>query len=102
MNCREFRRKHDPYIDDTLSGIELDAMARHREHCERCARLDTRVRRALLVAHNLPTIHPSARFGQRLEVHLTHARALKPAGMMPNKPRARGWRPFSIGPYTPS
>ena len=21
MNCREFRRKHDAYIDDTLSGV---------------------------------------------------------------------------------
>ena len=56
MNCREFRRKHDAYIDDTLSGVELDAMARHRSLCDSCARLDTRVRRALLVAHNLPTI----------------------------------------------
>jgi hypothetical protein len=100
MNCREFRRKHGAYIDDTLSGIELDAMARHREHCERCARLDTRVRRALLVAHNLPIIHPSAAFSQRLEVRLTHERALKAAGMVPHGVRAEGWRPFSVGAYT--
>jgi hypothetical protein len=97
MNCREFRRKHDAFIDDTLSGIDLDAMARHREQCERCAQLDTRVRRALLVAHNLPTIKLSAGFSQRLEVRLMHERALKVAGMMPN---ADGWRPFSVGAYT--
>jgi hypothetical protein len=100
MNCREFGRKHDAYIDDTLSGIELDAMARHREHCERCARVDTRVRRALLVAHNLPTIHPSAGFNERLEVRLTHERALKAAGMLPNSAGSDGWRPFSVGAYT--
>jgi hypothetical protein len=100
MNCREFRRKHDAYIDDTLSGIDLDAMARHRELCERCAHLDTRVRRALLVAHNLPIIKPSAGFNQRLEVRLMHERALKAAGMRPNGARADGWRPFSVGAYT--
>jgi hypothetical protein len=100
MNCREFRRKHDAYIDDTLSGIHLDAMARHRELCERCAQLDTRVRRALLVAHNLPTIKLSAGFSQRLEVRLMHERALKAAGVMPNGTRADGWRPFSVGAYT--
>jgi hypothetical protein len=100
MNCREFRRKHDAYIDDTLSGIELDAMARHREYCGRCARIDTRVRRALLVAHNLPTIHPSAGFSQRLEVRLTHERAVKAAGVVSNGAHADGWRPFSVGAYT--
>jgi hypothetical protein len=99
MNCREFRRKHDAYIDDTLSGIELDAMARHREHCERCAWLDTRVRRALLVAHNLPTIQPSAGFSQRLEVRLMHERALKTAGFVPNGARVDGWRLFSVRAY---
>jgi hypothetical protein len=100
MNCREFRHKHDAYIDDTLSGIDLDAMAHHRELCERCAQLDTRVRRALLVAHNLPNIKLSAGFSHRLEVRLMHERALKAAGMMPNGARADGWRPFSVGAYT--
>jgi len=76
MNCREFRRKHDAYIDDTLSGVELEAMARHRTFCESCARLDTRVRRALLIAHNLPTIEVSAHFGERLQRRLAEERAL--------------------------
>jgi hypothetical protein len=70
MNCREFRRKHDAYIDDTLSGVELDGMARHRRLCEECAQLDTRIRRALLVARNLPTIQPSASFNERLQARL--------------------------------
>jgi hypothetical protein len=101
MNCREFRRKHDEYIDDTLSGVELDAMARHRSLCDSCARRDTRVRRALLVAHNLPTIELSARFGERLQLRLARERTLLAAA------RASGdaitdsrWRPVSVGGYT--
>jgi hypothetical protein len=74
MNCREFRSKHAAYVDDTLSGVDLDAMARHRQLCERCSQLDTRVRRALLVARNLPTIQPSAAFSQRLHARLEEER----------------------------
>ena len=70
MNCREFRSKHAAYVDDTLSGVDLDAMALHRQLCERCSQLDTRVRRALLVARNLPTIQPSAAFSQRLQARI--------------------------------
>jgi len=70
MNCREFRSKHDAYVDDTLSGVDLDAMALHRQLCERCSHLDTRVRRALLIARNIPMIQPSAAFSQRLRARL--------------------------------
>lgn len=74
MNCREFRSKHDAYVDDTLSGMALDAMALHRQLCERCSQLDTRVRRALLIARNVPMIEPSAAFGQRLQARLAAER----------------------------
>ena len=40
MNCREFRRKHDAYIDDTLSGVDIEGMNRHLRLCEQCAALD--------------------------------------------------------------
>ena len=101
MNCREFRRKHDAYVDDTLSGVELDAMARHRSLCERCAQLDTRVRRALLVAHNLPMIQPSSGFGVRLQARLSQERALMLAQRHAGDDmREGGWRPFSTGAYT--
>jgi hypothetical protein len=101
MNCREFRRKHDAYVDDTLSGMEIDAMSSHLRFCERCARLDTRVRRALLVAHNLPMIQPSAAFTARLQARLTQERALMAAhgsahGRMYGE---GGWRPFSAAAY---
>ncbi len=80
MTCREFRRKHDAYVDDTLSGVEFDRMAQHRRVCERCAQLDTRVRRALLVARNLPTIEPSAAFSERLQERLRAERLTMDGG----------------------
>lgn len=76
MNCREFRRKHDAYVDDTLSGVDIEGMNRHLRLCEQCAALDTRIRRSLLIARNLPTIQPSAAFGERLQMRLAQERAL--------------------------
>jgi hypothetical protein len=98
MNCRDFRRKHDAYIDDTLSGVELDAMARHRSLCDACARLDTRVRRALLVAHNLPTIELSPDFGERFQVRLAEER-LRMAALHAAEGTGSRWRPNSPGGY---
>jgi hypothetical protein len=104
MNCREFRHKHDAYVDDTLSGVELEAMGRHLRLCAQCAALDTRIRRSLLLAHNLPTIHPSEAFTERLQMRLTHERALKAtrhaadaANMMGMMARHRG--PLSTGTF---
>jgi hypothetical protein len=104
MNCREFRHKHDAYVDDTLSGMNLEAMGRHLRLCAQCAALDTRIRRSLLLAHNLPMIHPSQAFAERLQMRLTHERALKTArhpadtvDMMGLMSRHRG--PFSTGAF---
>ena len=100
MNCRAFRSKHDAYLDDTLSGVELDAMACHRNLCEPCARLDTRVRRALLVAHNLPIIQPSARFTERLQRRLVQERVLIASARASRAARVDNWwRPLSVGAY---
>jgi hypothetical protein len=77
MNCREFRHKHDAYVDDTLSGVDLEAMGRHLRLCPSCAAMDTRIRRSLLLARNLPTIEPSAAFTERLQMRLAHERALR-------------------------
>jgi len=103
MNCREFRRKHDAYIDDTLSGVDIEAMGRHLRLCAHCAALDTRIRRSLLLAHNLPSIQPSAAFTERLQMRLTHERALKArqhatAGLMMGM-MTRHRSPFSTGTY---
>lgn len=100
MNCREFRRRHDAYLDDTLSGIDQDAMARHRNACDACARRDIRLRRALLVVHNLPSIEPSARFSERLQRRLAHERAhIAMAHASRGTIIESWWRPLSAGAY---
>jgi len=103
MNCREFRRKHDAYVDDTLSGVDIEAMGRHLRLCAHCAALDTRIRRSLLIAHNLPSIQPSPAFTERLQMRLAHERALKArqhatAGLMMGM-MTRHRSPFSTGTY---
>jgi len=103
MNCREFRHKHDAYVDDTLSGVEMEAMGRHRRLCARCAALDTRIRRSLLLVHNLPAIEPSATFSERLQMRIAHERALKErqlddAGTMMGL-MTRHRSPFSTGTF---
>ena len=70
MDCREFCDNHVAFVDDTLAGIELVRMQRHIGECENCAKHDARVRRALLIFRNLPSIEPSADFSQRLEARL--------------------------------
>ena len=104
MNCREFRRKHDAYVDDTLSGVDIEGMERHLRLCQQCAALDTRIRRSLLIARNLPTIQPSAAFSERLQMRLAQERAFMAArqhdtaamlGMMARRHRS----PFSTGTF---
>lgn len=99
MNCREFRRKHGAYIDDTLSGVKLEAMALHRSLCAPCSQLDTRVRRSLLVARNLPGIRPSAAFNERLQARLATERVLMRAEQERADARVERWRPLSAGAY---
>ena len=99
MNCREFRRKHDGYVDDTLSGVEIDAMTRHLRTCAACGRVDTRVRRALLLVHNLPAIEPSAGFGERLQLRIRQERLLRGAQVPGYEATGGRWRPLSRGAY---
>jgi anti-sigma factor RsiW len=76
MDCRTFHRKHLAYVDDTLPGIDVVAMRRHVRECERCARHDAKIRRALLLARNLPMIQPSADFQARLQARLQREKAM--------------------------
>ena len=70
MDCRDFCEQHLAFVDDTLPGIELVRMQRHIAECESCAKQDAKVRRALLLFRNLPSIEPSADFSSRLEARL--------------------------------
>jgi anti-sigma factor RsiW len=70
MDCREFCDQHVAFVDDTLAGIELVRMQRHLAECEICAKHDAKIRRALLLFRNLPSIEPSIDFSERLEARL--------------------------------
>jgi anti-sigma factor RsiW len=74
MDCREFCDQHLAFVDDTLAGIELVRMQRHLAECESCAKQDAKIRRALLLFRNLPSIEPSPDFYPRLEARLRSAR----------------------------
>jgi hypothetical protein len=75
MDCRIFRKQHVAFVDDTLPGIAQVQMQRHLLECLTCAKLDTDVRRGLLLfRNNLPTIEPSAGFSRRLEARLEQER----------------------------
>src|SRR5579871_3400945 len=70
MDCREFKNNHVGFVDDLLPLVEMRAMQRHLAHCPRCSRLDTAVRRSLLLVRNLPPVQPSADFVTRLNERL--------------------------------
>ena len=70
MSCREFQSNHVAFVDDLLSAAETESMAEHRSQCERCARLDVRIRRSLLVARNMPSIDVSPDFMAKLNARL--------------------------------
>lgn len=70
MDCRTFREHHGAFLDDTLPGVDDDAMERHRTECPECAAFDVRMRRGLLVLHNLPVVHCSPDFNERLLARL--------------------------------
>ena len=72
MDCRDFRKNHLAFVDNTMPDADLVAMQRHLAECEGCSRQDTAVRRGLLVFRNLPTIEPSPDFTQRLHSKLQH------------------------------
>ena len=75
MDCRSFRNQHFAFVDDTLPGVDIVRMQRHRIECAKCARLDADIRLSLLlIRNNLPTIQPSAGFSVRLARRLESER----------------------------
>lgn len=80
MDCRTFRRQHLAFVDDTLPGIDVVQMERHRRECRACAGHDAEIRRSLLlIRNNLPTIEPSADFANKLARRLEAERARQAA-----------------------
>lgn len=70
MDCRSFRKKHMPYLDDTLPGVEMAEIQRHLRSCVVCSRQDASVRRSLLLLRNLPPVQPTDGFSERLRNRL--------------------------------
>lgn len=80
MDCRTFRRHHLAFVDDTLPGIDVVQMERHRSECDACARHDGDIRRSLLlIRNNLPSIEPSADFASKLARRLEDERVRQAA-----------------------
>jgi Putative zinc-finger len=70
MHCSEFRKRHLPFVDGTMSEADMVVMQRHLNECDECARHDTALRRGLLVFRNLAPVEPSADFATRLQTRL--------------------------------
>ena len=70
MHCREFRNRHLPFVDGTMSEADMVAMQGHLSECADCARHDTALRRGLLVFRNLAPVEPSPDFATRLHTRL--------------------------------
>ena len=75
MDCREFRKQHFAYLDDTLPGDEMSAALRHVMACDSCAAHDSMVRRSLMLVRNMQVIEPSADFRQRMQTRIAETRA---------------------------
>ena len=70
MHCSDFRKRHLPFVDGTMSDADMVAMQRHLNECGECTRHDTALRRGLLVFRNLAPVEPSADFATRLQARL--------------------------------
>ena len=77
MDCREFRKQHFAYLDDTLPGDSMAVAQQHLMKCDSCAAHDTMVRRSLMLVRNVRVIEPSADFRKRMKVRLDEARREK-------------------------
>ena len=75
MDCREFRKQHFAYLDDTLPGNDMSAALRHVMACDSCAAHDSMVRRSLMLVRNMQVIEPSAAFRARMQARLAETRA---------------------------
>lgn len=87
MDCRQFRKQHAYFIDDMLSGVATWAMRDHLSSCAACSRLDTQLRRSLLVARQMPTLEPSKDFQRRLSARLAAEKLARPPFTMVDAPR---------------
>ena len=89
MDCRQFRDRHALLIDEKCSTLDAIEMRSHMRFCPSCDRLDTVIRRSILVMRNLPSIEPSAGFRARLDARL---REVARVDRSDDLPFLGGWR----------
>ena len=77
MNCREFRRKHDAYVDDTLSGVEHRGDGAAPAALRAVRRSSTRASAARCCSRTTCRRSSRPRFTERLQMRLAHERALQ-------------------------
>ena len=70
MDCHAFRAAHLDLTDGTLAADEHAAALAHRDGCPECAGFDCRVRRSVLLVHNLPEVMPRPGFDARLRARI--------------------------------
>jgi hypothetical protein len=74
MDCRQFRKLHAQFLDDTLSGVATWTMRDHLTVCAPCARLDAQLRRALMLARSAPLLEVSPEFERKLSARIAAER----------------------------
>lgn len=89
MDCRQFRKQHTFFIDDMLSGVATWAMRDHLGSCASCSKLDSQLRRSLLVVRQAPTLELSKDFHRRLSARLAAEKLAHPAFLQVTAPRSR-------------
>ncbi len=101
MDCRQFRKHHLAYLDDTLSGDSMAEAQRHILACNACAAHDTLVRRSLMIARSMPEIEPSSEFQRKLRARLAECR--DEAALSSSQARRLGefpeTRPSTLSPF---
>ncbi|MEP6780401.1 MAG: hypothetical protein ABJC26_10970 [Gemmatimonadaceae bacterium] len=77
MDCRDFRKQHFAYLDDTLPGDVMSLAQCHLMKCDSCGAHDTMVRRSLMLVRNVKILEPSADFRRKMQARLDEARCEK-------------------------
>ena len=74
--CPEFRDRHLDFTDGALAAADEAAALAHLEVCVDCACFDVRVRRAMLVMRNLPSVPASPDLYRRIMAGVRESAAL--------------------------
>jgi predicted anti-sigma-YlaC factor YlaD len=72
MRCEEFLKGYSSYLDNVLTGEQVDAYAEHIRECRACRRYDRVVKRGQQLCQVLPPVESSPDFIPRLKHRLYH------------------------------